>query len=169
LAEAKTAWEKVLALPSVPERFKTSIRNRLESLDNVEAPKANTATTNTSSLASIGVQITVPDGKEVQQSPNAKLFIIAKSGDQGAPIAVRREAISSFPAKIQLDDSHRMMQSGKSLSEYEHVQISARLSQSGFVKTSAGDWIAQPVTVRMADIGTDGKIDIALVLNEQVQ
>jgi len=69
----------------------------------------------------------------------ATLFIVAKSVDSpGAPVAVYRTTVGSWPLKFELDDSESMLP-GRNLSSAGRVTIEARISQSGQPLPAAGD------------------------------
>lgn len=67
------------------------------------------------------------------------LFIMAKSVDApGAPVAVLRANVGSWPLKFALDDSQAMLP-GRSLSSTRRVTIEARISQQGQPLAGPGD------------------------------
>ena len=71
--------------------------------------------------------------------PGATLFIVAKSVDSpGAPVAVFRASVGTWPVKFTLDDSQSMLP-GRNLSSAGRVRIEARISQTGQPQPAAGD------------------------------
>jgi len=69
--------------------------------------------------------------------------------NSGPPLAVARFKAADMPLEIRLDDSLAMSPQN-TISSVEKVMVTARLSPSGSVMASAGDWqgsLAAPATV----------------------
>jgi hypothetical protein len=83
--------------------------------------------------------------------PGATLFIVAKSVDSpGAPVAVLRASVGTWPVKFTLDDSQSMLP-GRNLSSAGRVRIEARISQTGQPQPAAGDLQGSSGVVDPAD------------------
>jgi cytochrome c-type biogenesis protein CcmH len=96
------------------------------------------------------VHVAVSLGPSAQPSPGARVFVIARQiGGPPMPIAVRALAISELPATVELSDADAM-QPGRLLSQFDRVEVLARLSQSGTPARQAGDLeaAAEPVNPR---------------------
>lgn len=79
------------------------------------------------------------------------LFVFARKANvsSGAPLAVARFTASDMPLEVRLDDSMAMSPQN-TISSVEKVMVTARLSPSGNVMASAGDWqgsLEVPATV----------------------
>jgi hypothetical protein len=81
----------------------------------------------------------------------AALFIIAKSVDSpGAPVAVLRTTVGSWPLKFTLDDSRSMIP-GRTLTSVGRVTVEARISQDGQPLARSGDLQGSSGVIRAAD------------------
>ena len=88
---------------------------------------------------SVTGDVTLAEGVRSRASPDATLFIVAKSVDSpGAPVAVLRQESAQWPVHFTLDDSLSMIP-GRNLSGTSRVTIEARLSRSGQAMPASGD------------------------------
>jgi hypothetical protein len=86
-----------------------------------------------------------------KSAAGATLFIVAKSVDSpGAPVAVFRGNVGTWPVKFTLDDSQSMLP-GRNLSNAGRVTIEARISQSGQPLPAAGDLHGSTGVINPAD------------------
>lgn len=70
---------------------------------------------------------------------NARLLVFAKAvGGPPMPLAVRQLAVGQWPVKLQLSDADAMMPELK-LSQFDTIEITARLTSSANVSAVAGD------------------------------
>ena len=91
----------------------------------------------------------------------AVLFIIARVGSAGPPLAVRRVASPSFPLEFSIGPEDRMIAARPFAGE---IQLSARLDQDGNATSrSPGDLQGSSVGVH-----APGASDIEIVLEEQL-
>ena len=104
------------------------------------------------------------DGKLASRVPaGATLFIYAKDADSpGAPLAVLRQTIGTWPVVFRLDDALAMIPSRK-LSQFERVIVEARISKSGQATPSAGDLYATSAVLTRAQ-----RQKLALIINREV-
>jgi cytochrome c-type biogenesis protein CcmH len=117
-------------------------------------PPAVTAQTNG---VRIGVQVML--GDEVQASPGARVFVIAReSGGPPMPIAVRALRLAELPAEFYLTDADAM-QAGRTLSQFDRIELIARLSQTGDAAFREGD-----LEARSDPIDPRGDARVALTL-----
>jgi hypothetical protein len=102
--------------------------------------------------AAVRVAVTIPP--QVQISPTARLFVIAKMEDglNPMPVAVKAYNINEIPEEIVLTDRDSMMSVAR-LSRNKAVQVTVRLSQSGTTKKQAGDWESKPQLIATKDAG----------------
>jgi len=96
----------------------------------------------------ISFELEVRLGEGIDYSPNDVVFVFARQyGGSPMPIAAQRLMAGSLPEKITLDDSTLMVQ-GRSLADFEQLELVARLSFSGAPNAQSGDYQALlgPVT-----------------------
>ncbi len=92
------------------------------------------------------------------------VFIYAKAIDGSKmPLVILRKKVSDLPLLATMDDSMSMLPSRK-LSDYENVQVIARISASGNAKAQTGDFIGSIDTVK-----TNLKEPVNLVINNKIQ
>lgn len=83
--------------------------------------------------------------------PQAVLFVFARNADAaGPPVAARRVPAARLPITITLSDADRLMPTA-TLSATSRVEVSARFARSGSVQPEAGDLVAPPVVVELAN------------------
>jgi hypothetical protein len=113
------------------------------------APMAS-STSGTSGTAVSG-EITLAPALKAKAAVGETLFIVAKSVDApGAPVAVIRASVGSWPLKFTLDDSQSMMP-GRNLSSAGRVTIEARISQKGQPLPASGDLQGSTGVINPAD------------------
>lgn len=99
----------------------------------------------------VSVRLSLSDAIAAEVPPETTLFVFARAADNpsGPPLAVARLTAADLPVTLRLDD--RMAMSPElSISSAREVVVTARLSRSGGVMPSAGDWQGQleaPVAV----------------------
>ena len=67
------------------------------------------------------------------------LFLFARAGEGGPPVAAIRAATDKFPLEFELNDSMAMNPSNR-LSNFKEVSLTARIARSGDIKGAAGDF-----------------------------
>ena len=80
------------------------------------------------------------------------LFVFARSGEKGPPVAVMRASASQLPLEFELNDS-MAMNPANSLSQHKQVMLVARVSKSGSPMAQAGDFEG---TLPDVKVGTPG-------------
>lgn len=98
---------------------------------------------------SIQVNLTLPAAWEGLPE-SAVLFVFARPVDSRMPLAVKRLPVSGRELTVVLTDADAMGGMG-GLSGQEEVSVSARVSFEGVAEPSAGDWVANDVTLDLAD------------------
>jgi cytochrome c-type biogenesis protein CcmH len=162
--EAVAAWQRLLqVLPQDSADVKIVQDNLQREQQLAGPPSTDGAATQSRTASRISGEVSIDSTLRDKASPGATLFIVAKSVDSpGAPVAVYRGSVGSWPVKFTLDDSSSMLP-GRNLSSAKHVTVEARISRSGQAQPSAGD-------LR----GSTGVIDAAahetlkIVINEEV-
>ena len=106
-----------------------------------------------SSDAALQLRVVLADGFSVSSlGPNASLFIFARSGAGGPPVAVIRRSADALPGEFVLTDADTMLQ-GNSLNNFAELEIVARLSASGQPLEQSGDIYGRATFVRERDQG----------------
>lgn len=160
--EAIRYWQRIVEMaPDHPQI--ASIRGGIEEAYQRlgETPPAEPA-----AGPGVTVQLSLADGLAGQIPPDTTLFVFAREAGNpsGPPLAVARLSAGDLPATVRLDD--RMAMSPQlAISKARQVMVTARLSRSGEVTASAGDWqgqLAAPVAV------SDDGDPVSLVIDRQL-
>lgn len=104
-------------------------------------------------LAEIRVRISVSEALQAQLQPEDAVFVMAKAIDGPAmPLAAIKISASELPKEIILNDNLGMV-AGLSLSQFEQVQVIARIAKGGQPIASPGDLqgVVTPVAVASDD------------------
>jgi hypothetical protein len=118
------------------------------------APAGSPAATSPVAVGSgtaVSGEVSLAAGLAAKATAGATLFIVAKSVDSpGAPVAVFRGSVGSWPVKFTLDDSQSMLP-GRNLSSAGRVTVEARISQNGQPLPAAGDLQGSSGAINPAD------------------
>ena len=95
------------------------------------------------SETSLEILVDVSDQVRQKFDANDIVFVYAKA-KQGprVPLAAKRLTLAELPASIVLDDSMAMVE-GMSMSAFDELVISARVSKMGSAIAQSGDYIGQ--------------------------
>lgn len=104
-----------------------------------------------------GVVDLAPELK-AQLGPQSTVYLIARDGQSGAPLAAARVALGAFPLPFRLDDS-MAMNPANALSRHKEVVLLARISASGNPIAQPGDLESQMVNAAV------GATDVSLVID----
>lgn len=156
----RTRWTRLLALNPPPDVARI-IQTELASLGTPTSEDASSVP------APVGpeIKLSVTLGSALSLSelgPAAQLFIMARAGEGGPPLAVIRRPPSALPGEFSLSDANVMIQ-GRSLAAFPEITVVARVSHSGQPAAQPGDWEAEAV-VRPGAPET-----VALVIDQVVQ
>jgi cytochrome c-type biogenesis protein CcmH len=111
----------------------------------------------------IPVNLTIADELRVAMPGNAILFVfIHPAGTKGMPLAVKRLAAQGFPMSLNFSDAD-LLRPETSLQDFEQLDISARVSMTGGVVPTTGDYQSNLVTLNTKAVTT-----IALHLDQRV-
>jgi cytochrome c-type biogenesis protein CcmH len=88
------------------------------------------------------------------------LFLFARPGASGPPVAAVRASASQLPFEFELDDS-AAMNPGNTLSQYKQVMLVARVSKSGNPMAQPGDLEGTVADVKVGATGVRIMIDQA--------
>ena len=99
----------------------------------------------------ITIQIDADPAMIAALPPQAVLFVTAYNADAaGPPVAVKRLQGVTLPLTVTLSDADHVMPTAK-LSATARVRVSARFARSGTVEPDAGDLVAAPGLVQLAN------------------
>lgn len=133
-------------------------RGATTGLDNLSDPAAPEAKASTAGATLHGVVDIAPEFKS-KVTPNDVVFLFARSGSGGAPVAAIRSTAGKFPLEFELSDAMAMNPDNK-LSNFKEVTLTVRVSKSGDPMGAAGDLEGSLANVK---VGSKG---IKLVVNK---
>lgn len=165
-------WQRILtADPQHPSRAMieegiAQARTRLgqpvvsgETADNVDK---EAAPTEPAAQAAIQVRVTLASGAAQGVSPETTVFIFARApSGPPMPVAASRHTLSELPLTLTLSDANAMGPMAK-LSQFELVNLVARISASGQPTAQPGDWEG---IVEGVQVGQTGLVE--LVISQQ--
>jgi cytochrome c-type biogenesis protein CcmH len=137
LALAQQRWVE-LQNQELPPDLQQMVAERLSELEkqpNAPPPGPKTAAP-ASAAASISIRLAPALAARVP--PEATLFVIARSGESGPPLAVVRRPAGTWPVAMTMSDADAMMP-GTSLASVGAVRLIARVSRSGQPTAVSGD------------------------------
>lgn len=116
-----------------------------------------------SSVAEIYVHVDLADVIKDKVNPSDTVFVYAKA-KQGPPmpLAIVRKQVSDLPLDVTLSDAQSMMP-GMSISRFDEVTVSARISKTGQAITQPGDISSDKVVVKPRE-GASIKLQINSVV-----
>jgi cytochrome c-type biogenesis protein CcmH len=86
------------------------------------------------------------------------IFLFARAGNAGAPVAAIRAKVGKFPLDFELNDGMAMNPDNK-LSSHKEVVLTARIAKSGDIKGAAGDLEGSVKAVKVGAQGVKVVID----------
>lgn len=110
------------------------------------------------SAASVGGSVEVAPALKAQLNAQSTIYLIARAGEGGPPVAAARVALGAFPFQFRLDDS-MAMSPDNTLSKHKEVVLLARISASGNPIAQPGDMEGRLVGVAV------GSQDVKLVID----
>jgi cytochrome c-type biogenesis protein CcmH len=122
----------------LPPDLRQMVAERLSELEkqpNAPPPSSQPAAAAGSS-ASISIRLAPALAAKVP--PEATLFVIARRGEGGPPLAVVRRPVGTWPVVITMSDTDAMMP-GTSLAAAGPVRLIARISRAGQPTATSGD------------------------------
>ena len=145
-SSAAQRWNEVLALLPADSPDRAVVMQRLGRQDAPSQPAMPSAE------QGLQIDLQVAAGLADGLSPQATVFIFARSPDSPMPVAAHRITLGELPATIQLDDRY-LIQPGRSLSSYGPLLVGARVSVSGDARPASGDIEAEPIRVEALNSG----------------
>ena len=165
-AGAVEYWERLLK--SLPEDSQSigvvrqSIRQAEERIagGGLEAPAEGPAAGDAADATSVDVAVALAPEVADQAAPGDTVFIFARPSDGSRmPLAAVRTQVQELPARVTLDESSGMGGERK-LSDFQQVEIIARVSKGGGVSAQSGDLEGRAA----AEVGGEVKLTIDRVL-----
>lgn len=154
--------QDILAAQQEAERLAKKGLTGLDSLNN-PPPEKNLAASNAASPA-IKASATIKGSIDIAPALKSKftdkdvLFLFAKPGQSGPPVAAIRGNAGKFPVEFELNDS-MAMDPGNKLTTHKEVSLTARISRTGDAKAQSGDLEG---TLAAVKVGAKG---VKLVIN----
>jgi cytochrome c-type biogenesis protein CcmH len=111
----------------------------------------------------VGGTVTLSPALAKQVASDDTVFILARVGGRGMPLAILRKKVSDLPLKFTLDDSLSMSPAAL-LSGASTVVVGARISKSGNAMPQNGDLSGQSEPVPLGESGL--KIEIRDVVKQ---
>ena len=92
----------------------------------------------------IQMQVSLTQGLTARLAPDTAVFVYAqpKDGSAGPPLAARRFQVKDLPLVLKLSDQDAVVP-GRTISAYDEVVVTARVSKSGNALPQAGDMIGR--------------------------
>jgi cytochrome c-type biogenesis protein CcmH/NrfG len=148
--DAVETWQKLEAVLPANSADAGIVASNLQKDAKLAAePRNGTAPSSVS--VRVSGEVSLAGALSAKASSGATLFIVAKSVDSpGAPVAVLRASVDSWPVKFTLDDSQSMLP-GRNLSSAGRVTIEARISQHGQPLPAPGDLQGSSGVINPAD------------------
>jgi len=118
-----------------------------------------------SATPATGLTVNVSLSQELADKVSAEdtVFIFAKAtSGPPMPLAVSRKQVKDLPVTVILDDSMAMMPQLK-LSNFEQVNVGARVSKTGQPVAQPGDWQSE-----LQQVSLDQPGQISLIIGQQV-
>ena len=154
--DAKARWSTLLQL-NPPAEVATVLREQLAALGADANMVAGQPQVGDNGLT-INLRVSLSD----QAEPDAAaLFVIARDPAGGPPIAVARHGSDGLPGDFVLSDANTML-AGRSLQDFEELEVVARLSKTGQPIAQPGDWFG-------AGRYRPGDGALNIVINQQVE
>jgi cytochrome c-type biogenesis protein CcmH len=136
MALAQQRWVE-LQDHDLPDDLRQVLAERLAELEKTQgSPAVGRGTAAAATAIDITVGITADMSSRVK--PGSVLYVIARRGNGGPPLAVQRRAIGGWPVTLKLGDADAMLP-GISLSGAGPLTLIARVSASGQPVAASGD------------------------------
>jgi cytochrome c-type biogenesis protein CcmH len=142
--DARTRWTQLLSL-NPPEEVASVLKAQLAQLDGPAAVAAAEPADTAAASTRIDLSVALGEAAAAKITPQTTLFIIARDPAGGPPVAVTRHRAAALPGQFTLTDGDTML-AGRLLSQFEQLEVVARLSLSGEPMAKPGDWFASTIT-----------------------
>ncbi len=108
----------------------------------------------------VDVTVDIDPGLKARTTPDEVVYVFAKAvKGPRAPVAVVRAKVSNLPFTVRLDDSKAVAPFLR-ISNFDAVNLSARISKSGGAKRQSGDLEGRLGPIKTETTGTPVKLTI---------
>lgn len=142
--------QDILAAQKEAERLTQKGMTGLDNLTN--PPPAADKTASTGPAATIKGSVDIAPALKSRLAATDVLFLFARPGESGPPVAAIRATAGKFPMEFELNDS-MAMNPGNTLSQHKQVVLVARISKSGNPMAQAGDFEGTAQNVKVGATG----------------
>ena len=132
------------------------IKSTLSGMDDLSAQ--GTDQTKDGAGATISGVVDIAPALKAKVSDKDVVFLFARGGTSGAPVAAIRGPANAFPLEFELNDSLAMNPESR-LSKFKEVTLIARVAKSGDVKGAPGDLEG---SIKMVKVGAK---DVKLLID----
>jgi cytochrome c-type biogenesis protein CcmH len=136
LALAEQRWVELQNREEITPDLRQFLAERLAEIG--AARDGLAGTTGEPARGAIEVSIDIKPELAARARQNSSLFVIARRGEGGPPIAVVRRTTADWPITVTMSDANAMLP-GTSLASGGPLTLIARISQSGAPTASSGD------------------------------
>jgi cytochrome c-type biogenesis protein CcmH len=136
MALAQQRWIE-LQDHDLPADLRQVLAERLAEIERAEGKPAATADAAPPTSA-IDLTVAIDPALAARVPANATLFVIARRGSGGPPLAVQRRPVGPWPVSLRLSDADAMLP-GITLAGAGPLTLVARISLSGQPRASSGD------------------------------
>jgi cytochrome c-type biogenesis protein CcmH len=136
MALAQQRWIELQEHP-LPADLRQVLAERLAELEQSQGKPASGAGT-AAPASAIELTIDIDPVLAARVPADATLFVIARRGGSGPPLAVQRRPVGAWPVSLRLSDSDAMLP-GISLAGAGPLKLVARISTSGQPIAASGD------------------------------
>lgn len=137
MALAQQRWVE-LQQHDIPADLRQVLAERLAELEQAVGKPAATAAAAPAVAGGIELSVALAPALAAQVPPGATLFVIARRGAGGPPLAVQRRPVGAWPVALSISDADAMIP-GTKIAEGGPVTLIARISRSGQPIAAAGD------------------------------
>jgi len=132
---ARTRFAAVLALtPPLPQNVRAALQHEVDQIDAQLHPQIDAAT-------AIRLHVTLAPALAAKIPANASLFVFVRAPEGGAPLAVKRSAVT-LPQDVDLSADDAMV-AQHAVKPGQKVTVVARISASGSPLAQSGDLYGQ--------------------------
>jgi len=124
-------------------------------------PPADNKTASMAPGATIRGSVDIAPALKSKLKETDVLFLFARPGQSGPPVAAIRGRVGQFPLEFELNDS-TAMSPGNTLSQHKQVMLVARVSKSGNPLAQPGDLEGRILDVKVGAMGVKLVIDQVL-------
>lgn len=111
----------------------------------------------------IKLKVSLSEDLKAKVKPEQTVFVFAREPGGSMPIAAARYQAAELPLTVTLDDG-MALRPGQELSQYDLVEVGARISVTGSANSVSGDLVADVAKVKVGDPDNTVKLVIDRVV-----